>query len=162
MLSSRRVSDGFRKKNTILVTSIMKISSLIINQERPEERSPWVGCEHSVNPHDTGGERLRSWLRQRATSRKVAGSIPDGVIGIFHWRNHSGRTRALGSTHSLTEMSTRNISWGVKVAGAKGWQPYFFMCRLSWNLGASTSWNPQGLSRPVMVLFYLYLYHVKT
>jgi hypothetical protein len=24
-------------------------------------------------------------------------------------------------------------------------------------LGASTSWNPQGLSRPVMGLFYLYL-----
>ena len=32
-----------------------------------------------------------------------------------------------------------------------------FMCRLSWNLGASTSWNPQGLSRPVMGLLYLYL-----
>jgi len=28
------------------------------------------------------------------------------------------------------------------------------MCRLSWNLGASTSWNPQGLSRPVMGLLY--------
>jgi hypothetical protein len=27
-----------------------------------------------------------------------------------------------------------------------------FMCRLSWNLGASNSWNPQGLSRPVMGL----------
>jgi hypothetical protein len=26
----------------------------------------------------------RSWLRQCVTSRKVAGSIPDGVIGIFH------------------------------------------------------------------------------
>jgi hypothetical protein len=26
------------------------------------------------------------------------------------------------------------------------------------NLGASTSWNPQGLSRPVMGLLYLYLY----
>jgi hypothetical protein len=26
------------------------------------------------------------------------------------------------------------------------------MCRLSWNLGASTSWNPQGLSRPVVGL----------
>jgi hypothetical protein len=24
------------------------------------------------------------WLRHCATSRKVAGSIPDGVIGIFH------------------------------------------------------------------------------
>jgi hypothetical protein len=29
------------------------------------------------------------------------------------------------------------------------------MCRLSWNLGASTSWNPQGLSRPVMELLYI-------
>jgi hypothetical protein len=27
---------------------------------------------------------------------------------------------------------------------------------LSWNLGASTSWNPQGLSNPVMGLLYLY------
>ena len=25
------------------------------------------------------------WLRHCATSRKVMGSIPDGVIGIFHW-----------------------------------------------------------------------------
>jgi hypothetical protein len=31
-----------------------------------------------------------------------------------------------------------------------------FMCRLSWNLGASTSWNPVGLSRPVMGLLYLF------
>ena len=45
-----------------------------------------------------GGTRWRSWLRHCAKSRKVAGSIPDGVIGIFHWRNPSGRTMALGST----------------------------------------------------------------
>jgi hypothetical protein len=32
-----------------------------------------------------------------------------------------------------------------------------FMCRLSWNVGASTSWNPQGLFRPVTGLLYLYL-----
>ena len=31
------------------------------------------------------------------------------------------------------------------------------MCRLSWNLGASTSWNPLGLSRPVMGLLYPFL-----
>ena len=30
------------------------------------------------------------------------------------------------------------------------------MCRLSWNLGASTSWNPQDLSRPVMGLLWDY------
>jgi hypothetical protein len=46
--------------------------------------------------------------------------IPDGVIGIFHWRtrNPSDRTMVLGLTQPLTEMSTRNISWGVKAAGA--------------------------------------------
>ena len=41
-----------------------------------------------------------------------AGSIPDGVNGIFHWYNPSGRTMALGWTQYLTEMSNRNISWG--------------------------------------------------
>jgi hypothetical protein len=58
------------------------------------------------------GTRWRSWLRHCATSRKVTGSIPAGVIGIFHWHNPSGRTMALGSTQPPTEMNTRNISWG--------------------------------------------------
>jgi hypothetical protein len=31
-----------------------------------------------------------------------------------------------------------------------------FMCQLSWNLGASTSWKAQGLFRPVKGLLYLY------
>jgi hypothetical protein len=31
-----------------------------------------------------GGTELAQWLRYCATNRKVAGSIPDGVIGIFH------------------------------------------------------------------------------
>jgi hypothetical protein len=37
---------------------------------------------------------------------------------IFHCHNPFGRTMALRSTQPLTEMSTRNISWGVKAAGA--------------------------------------------
>ena len=88
--------------------------------------------------------RWRSWLRHCATSQKVAGSIPDGIIGIFHWHNPSSRTMALGSTQPLTEMSRAdNLAT--------------FMCRLSWNLGTSTSWNPLGLFRPVMGLLYLLL-----
>jgi hypothetical protein len=39
-----------------------------------------------------GGTRWRSWLNNCATSCEVAGSIPDGVIGIFHSHNPSGRT----------------------------------------------------------------------
>ena len=44
--------------------------------------------------------------------------FPKVSFGIFHWHNPSGRTMALGSTQPLTEMSTRNISWGVEAAGA--------------------------------------------
>ena len=58
------------------------------------------------------GTPWRSWLRHCATSRKVAGSIPDGVIGVFNLNNPSCRTMALGLTYPLTEMCTRNISWG--------------------------------------------------
>jgi hypothetical protein len=47
---------------------------------------------------------VAQWLRHCATNWKVAGSIPDGVIGIFHLRNPSNRTMALG----------------VKAAGALG------------------------------------------
>jgi hypothetical protein len=36
----------------------------------------------------------------------------------FFIDNPSGCTMALGLTRPLTEMSTRNISWGVKAAGA--------------------------------------------
>jgi len=58
------------------------------------------------------GTAVAKWLRCWATNRKVAGSIPDGVIGIFH------RMISLGSTKPRTKMSTRSISWGIKAAGA--------------------------------------------
>ena len=54
------------------------------------------------------GTRWRSWLRHYAANRKVAGSIPDGVFGIFLWHNPSGGTMALGLNQLLTEMCTRN------------------------------------------------------
>jgi len=60
-----------------------------------------------------GGTRWRSWLRHCAASRKVAGSIPDAVIGIFHWHNTSGGTVALELTQPLTEYFLV-----VKAAGA--------------------------------------------
>jgi hypothetical protein len=58
------------------------------------------------------GHAVAQWLRHCATNRKVAGAIPDGVIRNFHLHNPSGRTMALGLTHPVTEMSTRDISWG--------------------------------------------------
>jgi hypothetical protein len=40
-------------------------------------------------------------------------------LDFSHWHNTSGCTVVMGSTQSLTEMSTRNISWG---GGDKGGQ----------------------------------------
>jgi hypothetical protein len=55
---------------------------------------------------------VAQWLRYCATNRKVGGSVPDGVNGIFHWHNPSDHTMSLGSTQPLTEMSARSVSWG--------------------------------------------------
>ena len=71
----------------------------------------WKGAEN-FGPRGDRGTAVAQWLRCCATNRKVAGSIPDGVIGIFHSHNPSDRTMALGSTQPLTEMSIRNNSWG--------------------------------------------------
>jgi hypothetical protein len=86
----------------------------------------------------------RSWLRHCTTNRKVASSIPDGVIGIFHWHNPSGRTMALGLTQPLTEMSTRNISWGVKATGGSGWQPYHLHVPIVLKSGRLNLLEPYG------------------
>jgi hypothetical protein len=93
------------------------------------------------------GKRCRSWLRHCTTNPKV--------IGIFHWHSSYGRTMALELTQPLTEVSTRNISWGWRRPVRRADNLTTFMRRLSRNLGASSYWNPQGLSRPVMGLLYL-------
>ena len=85
------------------------------------------------------------WLRHCATSQKVAGSIPDGVAGIFQCLNTSGRTIALGSTQPITEMSTRNLSWGGK-SGRCVWLTTLPPSRADCLeiLGDPTSWSPEG------------------
>jgi len=83
--------------------------------------SGWLGCQwlgfnekscFKMYPVIVILTAVAQWLKCCATNLKVTGSIPDSVIGIFHWHNPSDRTMALGSTQSLTEMSTRSISWG--------------------------------------------------
>ena len=63
-----------------------------------------------VSDRDSKYELLLIRIIQAGRSR--AGSVPDGVIGIFHSHNPSGLTVTLGSTYLLTEMITRNISLG--------------------------------------------------
>jgi hypothetical protein len=101
-------------------------------------------------------------LRHCATSRKVAGSIPDGVTGIFLRHNPSGRTMAPRSTQPLTEMSTRNISWGGKGGRCVGLTTLLPSCADCLEIGQP---QPPGTlrawSRPVTGLLYLTIPHVR-
>ena len=73
--------------------------------------------------------------RRCATSRKVAGSIPDSVIGVFRWHNPSGHTMALRLTQPLTEMSKGGRCVGLTTlppsCAAEIWEP-----QTSWDLKA--------------------------
>jgi hypothetical protein len=74
-----------------------------------------------------------------ATSRSVSGSIPDGVTGIFHWHNLSGRTMTPG----VDSVSNRNE-----------YQAYFAGCKDGRCVGLTTLphscadcfeiWEPQS------------------
>ena len=64
-------------------------------------------------------------------------------------------TMVLALTQPLTEISTRNIFWELRRPVPRADKITNFLCRLSWNLGASDSWNSQGLSRPLMGLLYI-------
>jgi hypothetical protein len=93
---------------------------------------------------NAGCARYRIWLRNCATSRKVAGSSP-GCSGIFNLPNTFSRTMALGLTQPLKKMSTRNLP-GVKSGRRVGLTTLLpSVSRMSENVGASTSRKPKGL-----------------
>ena len=55
---------------------------------------------------------------------KKADLISDEFILIFHCHNPSAHTMIVGSTQPVTETSTRNLSCGIKAAGALDLQSY--------------------------------------
>ena len=107
-----------------------------------------------------------SWFRHCATRRKVAGSIPDGVIEIFNCHNPSGRTMTLWLTQPLTEMRYQEYFLGVKAAGAYGWQPYHLHVPIVLKSGSLNLLEPSGpvqacngiaLPFPFTYIFLVYL-----
>jgi hypothetical protein len=82
-----------------------------------------------------------SWLMiWYTTSRKVAGSNTDEVIGYFNSSNPSSRTMAMGSTEPLTEMSIRNLP-GVKGRSARKADNLTAICEPTvWKM-----WEPRRL-----------------
>ena len=72
---------------------------------------------------------------------------PEGSGSESRWcrcHNPSGRNMVLGSIQPLTEMSTRDISWGVKEALRKADNLTIFRCRLSTNSADLNLLEPSG------------------
>jgi len=67
-----------------------------------------------------------------------------------------GRNMTLGSTHPLTEMSTKNTSRGTKLSVGMADSPTNCMCRLYGNVGTSVCWNHWSLCSSVQGLIYRY------
>ena len=57
------------------------------------------------------------WLRHSATRRKVAGSIPDGVIGMFYWHNLRPQYGP-GVDSASNTIEYQEYFLGIKAAGA--------------------------------------------
>jgi len=66
-----------------------------------------------------------------ATTRQVTGSIPDGVIVIFRWRNSYLPYCGTGVDSASYSNEYQEYFVGVKADGACGWQLTNFMCILS-------------------------------
>ena len=119
---------------------------------------PWLqgGCQVRL-AGSASMDRGSTVVRCCATNRKVAGSIPAGVseffIDIKSFRSHYDP----GFDSASNKNEYQEYFLGVNAAGAWSWQPYHHPVPLSWNLGALTSWNPLGHSRPVTGLLYLTL-----
>jgi hypothetical protein len=99
-----------------------------------------------LSPPYVQSTRWRIWLRYCATSRKVAGSI--------HWNFLFAMT--LDSPLSLTEMSTRVISWGGKGGQCLRLTNLSPSCAYFLEILSASSSSPKGLSRPV----YRYTLHL--
>jgi hypothetical protein len=97
-------------------------------------------------------------FRHYAPSLKVAGSIPDEVIGFFNWPNPPSRSMALRSTQPLTELSTSNLPGGVK-----GSQRVRLatsspsVSRLFRKCGSLDVWQPYGSPRHITRITLLFL-----
>ena len=94
------------------------------NKEKPQLRQAVSGSRAAVlsrtacvlffSSHTSllSGYTVALLVGHCAISRKVAGSIPDGVIGIL---NPCGRTMIVGSTHPLTEFFSLSVIYMISL-----------------------------------------------
>ena len=107
--------------------------------------------KHVDGTNSTGRHVVAQLVEALPYKPKVAVSISDSVTGNFYWHKPSGLTMTLGSTHSLKLLSIRQpVRTADKLTAS--------LCRLSWNLGVSTSGKPQRLYKDFFSFFKILQY----
>ena len=152
-IQNQYTTGRLRSNYQLHVSAIAAVA--IIRLDTIYQRSYIDMIRHRTIIADRG--RVAQRLRCCVTNRKVAGSIPAGVSGFFFdiksFRSHFDPV--------VDSASTRNEYHEYFLGGKDGrcvrLTTYHDPVPLSRNLGTLTSWNPLGLSRPVMGLLYLYL-----
>jgi hypothetical protein len=98
-----------------------------------------------------GGTWWRDRLRHYATSRRVAGLIPDAITGIFHWLNPSGRI--IPGVYFVSNINEyKEYILGGTGDRSKGLTTLLRLCA---KCGSLNLLEPSG---PVQGLLYLYLF----
>jgi len=100
----------------------------------------------------SGGTRWRSWLRHCATSRKVAGSIPEDVNRSFFPHYVTG----VDSASNRNEYQEYFL--GVKTAGAEGWKLYNLHLPTVWKFGNLILLEPSGSVQACTEISLLFTY----
>ena len=105
------------------------------------------------------GTAVAHWLRCCARNRKVAGSIRAGINGFFidikSFRSHYGPGVDSASNRNEYREYFLGVKSGRYVRLTTLPRPCAVVTKSERDV---TSWNPLGLSRPVMGLLYLFLY----
>ena len=87
------------------------------NQKHTQKvKNPTIRTQFECGMFIKRGTRWRSLLRHCATPRKIAVSIPDGVIGSFH--NNSGIHNDPGVDSVSNRNEYQDYFLGIKAAGA--------------------------------------------
>jgi hypothetical protein len=90
---------------------------VLISFDRTGKNQQKKDQEVMENPPIFSGHAVAQWLRHCAKIRKVAGSILDGVIGIFHRYNPFGCTNNTG----VDSASNRNEYQEYFLGSKGGW-----------------------------------------
>jgi len=116
----------------------------MVFKPNPFTKHPSLGAQHAYGYKGFLARPVSNCIVCRIKKKFMFTPDNQTVRTRIHWHNPPSRAMAPGLATPLTEISTRNISWGVKAAGALGWQPYHLHVPIVLKSGSLNLLEPSG------------------